>query len=371
MSRFFKTRFKKLKKFYQLYTSGLNRTEIEHLLNKDTVTAYSYLKSKTNLELPARRKHTPLSILFVIKELFISFLIQLTPARRMLYGLGLVVFLLGLLKINYSYLIVSFIIMNFLLALELVDKLTTRDELEIAREIQENLQPLEFPKLAMFSFAGFSKPAKVVGGDFFDVVQPNSKLVITIIGDVSGKGVSAALYAAYTQSMFQSFSESGTSPSDILRNLNELISKRLRNGDFITAAVAFFNTEENTVTIARAGHNWPLYYDSGTRTTTALKPRGMSIGIFEKTEFAAVLEEQTIKLKEGDFILLYSDGITEATDPRNTMFDVTGLKTALEESVHESSETIIDHINTRLHEFVKSEELKDDATMLAIKIQKS
>jgi sigma-B regulation protein RsbU (phosphoserine phosphatase) len=143
----------------------------------------------------------------------------------------------------------------------------------------------------------------------------------------------------------------------------------MRDGDFITAVIAFFDLNEKSVTIARAGHNWPLYYCAGTRTITELKPRGMSIGLFENVQFSDQLEEQKIYLKQGDLLLLYSDGVTEATNPENLMFDVSGLKTVMTECAHESSEVLLERINSKLRSFVKSDELQDDATMVAIKVK--
>lgn len=357
----------RLRKFYSLYTSGLSRNEIEKLLKKDAVDAYAYLKSKTyNGESSDGQARKP--ILRIVKEIFFSFVMQLTPARRLFYGLAIIGFVAGIIRINTAWVIVSFLVVNILVALELVDKLTTRDELEIAREIQMGLQPENIPRFKTLSIAAFSKPARVVGGDFFDVVHPGADSVISIVGDVSGKGISAALYAVYIQSMFQSLSETGRSPADLMKTLNELISKRLRDGHFITAVIAVFNLEEKTVTIARAGHNWPLYYSAGDKTITELKPRGLGIGLFDDDQFSDLLEEQTIKLNNGDFLLFYSDGITEAANSRNVMFDLSGLKTAVQESVNESSEDIINRINANLNEFMKSKDLQDDATLLAVKI---
>lgn len=363
-------KLRKIRNFFKLYTSGLSRDKIEVLLKKDTIEAFSYLKAKTNL--PDEKQDTPLSgrsVLLVAKEIFISFIMQLTPARRFFYGIGLVCLVFGLINMALTYIILSVVTLNFLLALELVDKLTTRDELEIAREIQMGLQPLFVPDLKLLSFATFSKPAKLVGGDFFDIVQPDENRVLSIVGDVSDKGISAALYAAYAQSMFQSLAETRTSPIQIMGMLNDLISRRLREGDFITVVIALFDLEERSVSITRAGHNWPLYYDSAAQDITEIKPKGVSIGLVENTDFTDGLEEYKIFLKKGDFILLYTDGVTEAVNPQNRMFDISSLKTAIEESAHESSNKIIDHINLRLKSFIKSDDLQDDATMVAIKIK--
>jgi sigma-B regulation protein RsbU (phosphoserine phosphatase) len=359
----------RIQEFFYLYTSGLSHREIEQLLKKDAVEAYTYLKGKTSLTDQAPKRLTVKSLFFIAKEIFISFMMQLTPARRLFYGLGVVGFLVGLLQVDLFYILASFVILNLLLVVELVDKLTTRDELEIAREIQLSLQPVEIPESHLLSIATYSKPARMVGGDFFDIVQPNNDRLISIVGDVADKGISAALYAAYTQSMFQSFSQTNISPSAIFHNVNDLICKRMRDGDFITAVIAFFDLNEKSVTIARAGHNWPLYYCADTRITTELKPRGISLGMFEDVQFDDRLEEHKIYLKQGDLLLLYSDGVTEATNPENLIFDVSGLKKVITECAHESSAILIDRINSSLRSFVKSDELQDDATMVAIKVK--
>lgn len=362
-------RIKKVQKFFYLYTSGLNHKEIEQLLKKDTVGAISYFKAKTKMPDQSLKRSSVGTFFNMGKDIFISFMMQLTPARRFFYGLGVAGFLIGLLKVDSLLMLGSFVVLNLLLALELVDKLTTRDELEIAREIQLGLQPLEIPESQQLSIATFYRPAKVVGGDFFDIVQPNSNRMVSIVGDVSDKGISAALYAAYAQSMFQSFSQTYISPSQIFNSLNDLISKRLREGDFITAVIALFDLTENSVTIARAGHNWPLFYSAKNRSIAELKPKGISIGLMDNEIFSNQLEEKKIYLNQGDFLLLYSDGITEASNSQDRMFETAGLKSVITECVNESSGVIIDQIDSRLQKFVKSSELQDDATMVGIKVK--
>jgi serine phosphatase RsbU (regulator of sigma subunit) len=335
-------RIKKVQKFFYLYTSGLNHGEIEQLLKKDTVDAFSYFKAKTKMAEQTPRRSSVGTIFTTCKEIFISFMMQLTPARRFFYGLGVAGFLIGLIKADSLLMIGSFVVLNLLLALELVDKLTTRDELEIAREIQLGLQPLHIPESQLLSIATFYKPAKVVGGDFLDIVQPNSNRMVSM---------------------------TGISPSQIFNSLNELISIRLREGDFITAVIAFFDLDENSVTLARAGHNWPLYYNAQTRNIAELKPKGISIGLMDNELFSNQLEEEKIYLNQGDILLLYSDGVTEATNSQDRMFETAGLKSVITECVNESSENIIGQIDSRLHNFVKSTELQDDATMVAFKVK--
>jgi serine phosphatase RsbU (regulator of sigma subunit) len=361
-------KLKKIKRLYKLYTTGLDHREIEKLLQKDAVEAYSYYRARSVRPSAPPPKPGARSFLFAVKEIFLSFLMQLTPARRLFYSAALLLFIVGLIKPDKLYLAASFIGLSFLLALELADKLTTRDELEIAREIQMSLQPRRLPETRKLSLAAYYQPARVVGGDFYDIALPSSEKMAAIVGDVSGKGVSAALYAAYAQSMFQSFSIDDPSPTELLSKLNTLISDRLRDGDFITALAAVFDLTEKSVTIARAGHNWPLHYRAADHTVVELRPRGMSIGLFTGPEFDDALEEQKIYLETGDCLIFYSDGVTEAADRNRRMFEISGLKKAAAECAERSSGEIVDRISRSLAEFAGSDELQDDATILAVKV---
>ncbi len=143
----------------------------------------------------------------------------------------------------------------------------------------------------------------------------------------------------------------------------------MRDGDFITAVIALFDLNDHSVTIARAGHNWPLFYCAKTQTIEELKPKGISIGLMDNELFSNQLEEKKIYLNQDDLLLLYSDGVTEATNSQNRMFETTGLKSVITECAHESSGNIIGQIDSQLQKFVRSDELQDDATMVAFKVK--
>lgn len=364
-----KKKFNQVREFCRLYTTGLNRNEVERLLKRDTLEALEYYKDKTSLRDKSLHTRSFKSTVRVVKEIFLSFLMQLTPARRLFYGISIIGFVVGFLWAKWLWIIGAFVIINLLLALELANKLTTRDELEIAREIQVSLQPQTLPEIPWLSISSFSKPAKIVGGDFFNVIKRQDDQMISIVGDVAGKGVPAALYAAHIQSMFESLTEQRTSPADIMNNLNQLICRRLREGDFITAVIAFFEPGQNSMTIARAGHNWPLYYSAQSQSISSLKPPGVCLGIDQDMGFSECLQEKTMPVQSGDILLLYSDGVTEAMDSNYHLFDLPRLESALKESVNFPADKIVAGINQRLDEFVQSEELHDDVTMLAIKVK--
>ena len=357
---YFIDKIKKTRGFFQWYTTGLSRKEIERMLHKDALEALTYYKEKTKIADSPPEQKSLKSKITIFREIFLSFLMQLTPARRFFYGLSFVGFVLAVLTAKVIWILGAFVVLNGLLAMELADKLTTRDELEIAREIQVSLEPKQVPEFPWLSVSFSSMPAKIVGGDFFNVVKRNDRQMLSIVGDVAGKGIPAALYAAHIQSMFESLSQQSASPATILNGLNHLICKRMREGDFIT---------ENSLTIARAGHNWPLYYASQTQTIEPLKSRGVCLGIDRDMGFSACLEEKSLPVKSGDILLLYSDGITEAMNPNHQLFNQSRLESALKESAHFPAKKIVERINLRLNEFIKSEEPHDDATMVAIKVK--
>ena len=365
----FKDKIKKVRNFFRWYTTGMSRKEIELLLQKDALEALTYYKEKTSLNGSPPGKKSFKSTVRVFKEIFMSFLMQLTPARRFFYGLSFIGLVLALITAKVIWILCAFVILNGLLAMELADKLTTRDELEIAREIQVSLEPKQVPEIPGLSVSFSSKPAKIVGGDFFNVVRRNEDQMLSIVGDVAGKGIPAALYAAHIQSMFESLSGQSASPADILNGLNHLICKRLREGDFITAVIAVLESGKKSLTIARAGHNWPLYFCAQTRTIQPLKTKGVCLGVDRDKGFSACLEEKSMPVKSGDVLLLYSDGITEAMNESHRLFDQSRLEAALKESAHFPADKILDRINLRLEQFVQSEELHDDVTMVAIKVK--
>jgi phosphoserine phosphatase RsbU/P len=208
------SKIRRVRNFFRLYTTGLNRQEVERLLKKDALSALTYYKDKTTLKDSPPGKRSLKSRIRVFKEIFLSFVMQLTPARRLFYGISFAGFFIGLITAHGLWILSAFIILNLLLALELAYKLTTRDELEIAREIQISLEPEKLPEFPGLSVSFSSQPAKIVGGDFFNVVKRNGNQMLSIVGDVAGKGIPAALYAAHIQSMFESLSEQSTSPDD-------------------------------------------------------------------------------------------------------------------------------------------------------------
>jgi len=361
-----KSKFHTLKEFYQLYTSGLSRDEVERLLKRESLDVLSYYKrgavSKNSAE-----DNFPKRQLLVVKEIFLSFVLKLTPARRLFYGMAVILFIFALFISNLFYGLIAFLILNLLLAFELADKMVSKDELEIARNIQLGLQPEKNPEIKGLEIAVFYQPAREVGGDYYDFIQLDDHRIALIVGDVSGKGMPAALYAVRLQGLFELLAKNQASPKQMLVRINDVIAQRLKKNYFITAVIAIFDTKEKKLHLARAGHNPPIYFKSATKEIVWLKPSGIGIGLNKNSNFDNEMSEKSIDISEGDLFLFYTDGITEARNGLKVEFGEERLGKIVAEEAHLSAEEFKDKLVTQLNHFVKKAFWEDDATIVVIK----
>ena len=360
-----KNKFHGLKEFYQLYTSGLSRSEIERLLKRESLEVLSYYKKAVSKG--SAEDNFPKRKLLVVKEIFLSFVLKLTPARRLFYGLAFILFIIAVFISNWFYGVIAFLILNLLLAFELADKMVSKDELEIARNIQLGLQPEKNPEVKGLEIATFYQPAGEVGGDYYDVIQLNAHRIALIVGDVSGKGMPAALYAVRLQGLFELLAQSQVSPKEMLVRMNDVMAQRLKKNYFITATSAIFDTKEKKLYLARAGHNPAIYFKSETKKTVWLKPPGIGIGLNKNSNFDKELIQKTIDISAGDLFLFYTDGITEARNGLKTQFGEERLTKIVAEDAHLSADEFKDKLVANLNLFVKKALLDDDATFVVIK----
>jgi len=180
-------------------------------------------------------------------------------------------------------------------------------ELNKAREIQEGLLPKKIPQVRGLEVAGTWAPASIVGGDYFDVLKFNERRIGICIGDVAGKGISAALLMANLQASFRALASEAISPGTLMGKLNEVISSNIAPDKFITFCYCTIDTTDNRLTYASAGH-WPpiLFQRSG--EAVPLKEGGAPLGIFPDRNY----EDTGLRLDSGDRLVIYTDGLTEA-----------------------------------------------------------
>jgi len=342
--------------------------EMHTLVRRDSANAVSFYQrddGPRNTRLPERglRRHFAIG-----KAVFLSFLRKLTPARRLSYLAGLVAFIWGYFENDWAGAIVGFGVLNFLLALELAEKLLTKGELEIARAIQFSLYPVTDPRLDNLEVASFFRPAQDVGGDYYDFALDGNRKFTVILGDVSGKGIPAALYAMKLQALFELLGKSPLGPKQMLVEMNDVISERIERSYFITAVVGVLDLRRRTLVLARAGHNHPLHYSKASGTMHWLKPDGVGIGMKKGEGFGVLLEETEIDLGSGDVLVFYTDGVSEAMNGANEPFGYDQMEDVLATNAHLPAARIKEKILESVDEFRQGTPFADDATLVVTKI---
>lgn len=238
------------------------------------------------------------------------------------------------------------------------------EELAIGRKMQRSLMPTVYPQLEDYEFAVSYEAALQVGGDFYDFCWPSGegdKLGL-IIGDVSGKGVPAALFMAMSRTNIRSAALSGRSPSEALKRANELILNDSQADVFLSAIYAMLDPETGRLTYANGGHNRPLFIKAATGEIQELSARGIILGQFEEVD----LEEASIEFSPGDTMILYTDGVTEAINADEQPFGEDRLKAILASNAGANAEEIVAAITEAVVSFVGSEPQADDFTILAV-----
>ncbi len=241
------------------------------------------------------------------------------------------------------------------------------NELEIARKIQTRLIPQSFPGIPGYEMCGFCNPAKEVGGDYYDFSVPAENKLGLVIGDVSGKGVPASIYMTLAKGIFQSYAESSSSPKEVLSSMNNSLIKHLEKGVFITMIYGVLDYGNDTFTFCRAGHNPLIYYNSFTKEFSCLKPAGTALGFGASGIFRNMLSEESISLQNGDLIILYTDGLTEAKNKNGGFYGEERLISVIQSNIGKSPDELILEIRKDLNSFEHDSEQYDDVTLVVIK----
>ncbi|NUQ80941.1 MAG: PP2C family protein-serine/threonine phosphatase [Bacteroidetes bacterium] len=240
-------------------------------------------------------------------------------------------------------------------------------ELEIARQVQLKLLPKSSPAFPGADIAGACIPALEVGGDYFDYIAISPTKMGIAVGDVSGKGLPAAIYMTLTKGIVQSNAESGTLPSRVLTKVNQLLSRTIEKGNFVSMFYAILDAESRTMTIARAGHN-PAVWLLGDGKTENLKPEGLALGMERGDRFEKVIKDQTVSLSPGDIIVFYTDGYTEAMNESREEFGEERLLAAIRHQSGKPAQAIITAINDEVRKFCGQAPQHDDMTIVVIRI---
>lgn len=253
---------------------------------------------------------------------------------------------------------------NARLVEEVIEKEKMEKELETARDIQKSLLPQSIPDLRNFKIAAYSESAKQVGGDYYDVIPLDEYRTLIAIADVSGKGVQASLLMANLQAFLKSISKLNYSLDEASNFLNDLVSENTHMGNFITFFWGILDSQNMKLTYVNAGHNPVLLVREG--KIHKLKKGGMILGVM-KTILPYISEE--IELRQGDAIVLFTDGVTEAMDNEfNEYTDERLEKLVLDVSNEEDAETILNSIKTDVLAHTRGNSQSDDITCMVVKV---
>ena len=247
---------------------------------------------------------------------------------------------------------------------EALEKQKLEKDLEIARRIQKNLLPSKIPQPDNFEIAAFNQSARQVGGDYFDVVKLDDKRTLIAIGDVSGKGVQAALLMANVQAFLKSICKQDIGLQEASNLINDLVSENTSGGSFITFFWAILDDETKTITSVNMGHNPPLLIREG--SISKLKKGGMILGVMETM---LPYQSELHQLQTNDAIVLFTDGITEAMNVNNEEFTDEKLETLALNLCDLSAQEIINRIYNEVKIYTSGAEQSDDITLTVIKVK--
>ena len=247
-----------------------------------------------------------------------------------------------------------------------------KEQLKIAKNVQKSLLPEQLITNDCLDIVAYSMAADEVGGDYYDLICAGEDRFKLIIGDVSGKGTSAAFNMAQMKGIFHSLGNLDLLPGEFIIKANDALGRCLEKSSFITASYFSINTSAREIRFVRAGHCSTLYYHASTRQSEYLQTKGMGLGIVRNSTYENYVHCNALTYAPGDLILLYTDGITEATDAEGRQFGGDGLKQALDKHIQKSNENVSPEqlkngIIEELYTFLNGKKLDDDYTLMIIK----
>ena len=236
-------------------------------------------------------------------------------------------------------------------------------ELRVASLIQQTLLPKTLPELPGYDVAAYYQPAREVGGDFYDFLDLEDGRFGLVVGDVTDKGVPAALVMATTRTMLRAAAQRLLSPGEVLQRVNDVLVQDIPPNMFVTCLYAILDTESGRLVYANAGHDLPYRRRAG-RSDGAeeLRARGMPLGLMPGMGY----EEKEIVLEKGESVLFYSDGLVEAHDPRRDMFGFPRLQ-GLVGAQRSGGSSLISFLLSELRRFTgEGWEQEDDITLVTL-----
>jgi sigma-B regulation protein RsbU (phosphoserine phosphatase) len=236
-------------------------------------------------------------------------------------------------------------------------------DLALARELQFRLLPHSLPKLRNLELAAKFIPARAIGGDLYDFVNYSQERMGMVIGDVSGKGAPAAIYAALVSGILRSHAPIEPGPAEMLRAVNFSLGERRIEGQFVSLIYAVWDDEQRSLQVANSGLPRPLYCHDG--KIEVIEATGLPLGLFDDAEY----DEFTFKAKPGDMFVFFSDGILDARNRAGDMFGRSRVEAIVAGCAEISADCVVKSLFKAATEHAGGEEAFDDETVVAIKVK--
>ncbi len=246
---------------------------------------------------------------------------------------------------------------------EALEKRRMDEELNMARHIQADLLPKELPDNEHFSLAAYSMPSQTIGGDFYDYIPIDENRYGLIIADGCGKGLPAAMLISQIHAMMKSEINNGNGIQQTLENVNKMVVRYTPKDKFVTLFYGIYDRSNNQFEFATAGHNYPIWLRNKGQCEV-LCQGGPALGLIEKVSY----QTEKIIVASDDIILFYTDGVTETMDDAKEQYGEKRLSDLLTQNRHLSAQKIVEEILDDLKNFNDDEALKDDRTILVLKV---
>jgi len=236
-------------------------------------------------------------------------------------------------------------------------------DLALARELQFRLLPQSLPQFPNLEVAAKFAPARAIGGDLYDFVNYSQARMGMVIGDVSGKGAPAAIYAALVSGILRSHAPIEPGPAEMLRAVNFSLGERRIDGQFVSLIYAVWDDENRSLQVANSGLPRPLYCHDG--KIEVIEATGLPLGLFDDAEY----DEFTFRAKPGDMFVFFSDGILDARNRAGDMFGRARMETIIAGCAEISADCVVKSLFKAAAEHAGGEETFDDETVVAIKVK--
>ena len=241
-----------------------------------------------------------------------------------------------------------------------------QQELLNASQIQKVLLPDRDPEVPGFIIAGKNIPARTLSGDYFDYFKLPDGRFGAVIADVSGKGLGAAMITVMCRTLMRAKSHTAASPSAVLAAVYRQIAPDIREDMFITMSYVVLDQDGSKLTISRAGHNAALLWRKATGKVESIHPPGLGVGIDKGAVFERVTKDESFEMQVGDCLLLYTDGVNEAMDPKGIEFGEERVQEELAKHAPHGPKAVIGGIIADLEHFLKGRRSHDDITLIAM-----